>query len=181
MRVPRRGSAGVAFLFALALLSISALGCGLLDRFGQEAEPTPEPDIGATVTAAIAHAAATREAASQTEPQALHPTPAAIPTETPLPTPPAETSGPQDPAETLSTVGSDTTWGYLFDSLTEAERSCIAAELGEERLAQAMGTPVFGSDPARAGNPLFSAVWNRKRPPRFSSSCSPPRWGRRRN
>ena len=154
MRVPRCGSAGVAFLFALALLSVSALGCGLLDRFGPEAEPTPEPDIGATVTAAIAHAAATREAASQTESPTPHPTAAAVPTETPLPTDPAETSGPQDLAETLSTMGPDTAWGSLFDSLTEAERSCIAAELGEERLAQAMDTPVFGSGPGQGWEPI---------------------------
>ena len=111
MRVPRCGSAGVAFLVALALLSISALGCGFLDRFGPEAEPTPEPDIGATVTAAIAHAAATQEAASQAQSPTPHPTPTAILTETPLPANPAETSGPQDLAETLSPMGPDTSLG----------------------------------------------------------------------
>lgn len=145
------GSTGVPALIAVILLSLSAIGCGFIGGSQQETEPTPEPDIGATVAAAIGSITATREAASQAESPTARPTVPSIPTKMASPAAPA---GPQDLAETLSTMGPDSTWGSLFDAFTKEERSCIAAELGEEQLSQMMETQVFGSGPGQGWEPI---------------------------
>ncbi len=154
MRVPCFGNTGVQILIILTILSASALGCGLFGGTDREIEPTPEPDIGATVAAAVSNATATREASSPAESPAPLPTASPVITETPAPAPAARDAGPQDMAAMLSNVGPDTSWQDLFDTFTIEERSCIAAELGEERLAQAMDTPVFGSGPGQGWEPI---------------------------
>ena len=153
MRVPRFGNAGVPVLLLLTMLATSALGCGLIGGSEGGLEPTPEPDIGATVAAAMSRVDATREAAPPVDPQAARPASAPVPSETPAPASGTETAVPQDLAATLSNVGPETSWQDLFDAFTEAEQSCIAAELGEERLSQAMEAPVFGSGPGQGWEP----------------------------
>ena len=154
LRVHGFGRAGVLVLLIIATLSMSALGCGLIGGPEPEPAPTPEPYIGATVAAAMSSITATREAAAPADSAA--PPPAASPakTETPALTPAATNAGSQDLATTLADAGPDSTWGSLFDAFTEAERSCIAAELGEERLSQVMDTPIFGSVPVAGWEPM---------------------------
>ena len=57
----------------------------------------------------------------------------------------------------LSTMEPNSTWGSLFGAFTEKERSCIAAELGKERLSQALDTPVFRSEPDQGWEPIVFA------------------------
>ena len=154
MRVPCNGNAVVPVLLILTILSTSVLGCGLFGVFDQQPEPATEPDIDATITSAVNSVTATREAASQAESPTPRPTTPPTLTEAPEPAPSTETDGPRELAETMSTVGPESTWGSLFDAFTEVERSCIAAELGEERLAEAMDIPVFGSGPGEGWEPI---------------------------
>ena len=58
----RQPSARIAILIGMALLCWFALGCGLFDDDRSEAAPTPEPDITATVQAAVERVESTRQA-----------------------------------------------------------------------------------------------------------------------
>ena len=119
MRVPCFGNAVVPVLVILTTLFLSALGCGLFGGSGPEVEPTPEPDIGATVAAAISDVVATREAASPSAAATSQPASPPVPSETPAAAPSTQNAVPKDRTETLSTVGPDSTWGSLFDAFTE--------------------------------------------------------------
>ena len=154
MRVHRFANAGVSVVLILTLLSVSAVACGLIGGPEREVGPTPEPDIEATVAAAVSRVEATKEAASPQDSQTTRP---ASSPETPASASPTETTIPRDAAATLSTMGPDSTWESLIGSFTEGERSCIATELGEERLSQAMETPVFGNEPDQGWEPIVFA------------------------
>jgi outer membrane protein assembly factor BamB len=152
--IPSLGRIGVSVLASLTLVSVLALGCRLIDGSGPDAEPTLEPDIGATVTAAMNSVVATPEAAAPTEPPKPTSNAAPITTATPAPTPAATTNDPGNLAATLSDVGPETSWGHLFAAFTEAERACITDELGEERLTQVLESPVFQDGPGQDWEPV---------------------------
>lgn len=136
--IARHRASGPAII-VLAALCWLALGCGLLGGDQEEAEPTPEPDIGATISAAQS-ALATRQAAdadAAATPDAAHTLEAS-----PMPAP-ASTAIPSSLDEVLSDVGPDSLWKDVFVAFTETEQSCINAELGEERLAEMLDSPIF--------------------------------------
>ena len=144
----RQPSARIAILIGMALLCWFALGCGLFDDDRSEAAPTPEPDIAATVQAAVERV----ESTGQAEATANAPTPATHPGSTselmidPTASPGAFPS-PGSPAEVeaaLSAAGPDPLWSDVFDALTETERSCLRNDLGDEGLALALGSPIRG-------------------------------------
>ena len=143
----RRRASGSAIIILLAALCWLALGCGLFGGDQRETEPTPEPDIQATISAALQRALATQQAtesaaaATPDSAPAVEPTPE--PTPMPAPTVVLATANPSDLDAVLSNVGPDTRWGEVFDAFTETERTCIRAELGEERLAEMLDSPVF--------------------------------------
>ena len=132
----------------MALLCWFALGCGLFDDDRSEAAPTPEPDITATVQAAVERVESTRQA----EATANAPTPATHPGSTPelmidptaLPGAFPSPGGPAEVEAALSAAGPDPLWSDVFDALSETEQSCLRNELGEEGLASALGSPIRG-------------------------------------
>ncbi len=148
IRIVRQHSLRLAIPIGMALMCWLALGCGLLDRDRSESAPTPEPDIAATVQAALESVESTRQA----EAAAPAPTAEARPEMTPEVTidptaaPAAFRSrgGPAGLEAALSAVGPDPLWSDLFDALTETEQSCLRNELGEEGLASALDSPVYG-------------------------------------
>ena len=139
-----------AILIGMALMCWLALGCGLFDDDRSEAAPTPEPDIAATVRAAVERIESTRQA----EATANAPTPNARPEPTPevMIDPTAapnallgtSSGGPTEVEAALSAVGPNPLWSDVFDALTETERSCLRNDLGEEGLALALDSPVYG-------------------------------------
>ena len=54
----RRASGPAIIIIALAALCWLALGCGLIGGDQRETEPTPEPDLQATISAALRRASA---------------------------------------------------------------------------------------------------------------------------
>ena len=144
----RQPSARTAILIGMALMCWFALGCGLFPGGRSEALPTPEPDIAATVQAAIESLESTRqaEATANAPTTNAHPelTPELMIDPTALPAAFPSTGGPTEVKAALSTAGSDPLWSDVFDALTETERSCLRNELGEEGLALALDSPVYG-------------------------------------
>ena len=146
----RHPSARLAILIGMALMCWLALGCGLFDDDRSEAAPTPEPDIAATMQAAVERVKATRRA----EVTADAPTPGIHQAATPEvmidPTPAPDallrtsSAGPAEVEAALSAAGPDPLWSDVFAALTEAEQSCLRDELGEEGLALALDSPVYG-------------------------------------
>ena len=133
----RRPASGFMIIIALAALCWFVLGCGLFGGGRQEAAPTPEPDIEATISAALQSVAATQQAVEPTA------TPAAAPSATLAPTEDAAVASARDLATVFATAGPDARWGDLFVAFTESERSCISSELGEEQLALAQESPIY--------------------------------------
>ena len=144
----RQPSARIAILIGMALMCWFALGCGLFDDDRSEAAPTPEPDIAATVQAAIERVESTRqaEAAANTPTPATHPgsTPELMIDPTALPDAFPSHEVPAEVEAALSAAGPDPLWSDVFDALSETEQSCLRNELGEEGLASALGSPVRG-------------------------------------
>ena len=135
--IDRRPASGFMIIIALATLCWFVLGCGLFGGGRQEATPTPEPDIQATISVALQSVAATQQAA---EPAA---TPVAEPSATLAPTEDAAVANAGDLATVFAALGPDARWGDLFVAFTESERSCISSELGEEQLALAQESPIY--------------------------------------
>ena len=146
----RQPPARPATLIGMALTCWLSLGCGLFGDERSEAAPTPEPDIAATVQAAVERIESTRQA----EATANAPNPNAHSEVTPEvmidPTAPPNallgtSSGSSTELEAvLSTAGPDLLWSDVFDALTETEQSCLRSELGKQGLALALDSPVYG-------------------------------------
>lgn len=141
----RRSASGFTIIIVMAVLSWFTLACGLFGGDRQDAAPTPEPDISATISAALRNSAATREAA--TSPAAPTPQPVASPmpepTATPAPAGAAPAAEAGDLASALHAVGPDSRWRELFSAFSDSEQSCIRDALGEERLALGMDSPIY--------------------------------------
>ena len=143
--IARRPASGFMIIIVLAALCWFVLGCGLFGGGRQEAAPTPEPDIQATISAALQSVAATQQAVEPTA------TPAAEPSATLAPTEDATVANAGDLATVFATVGPDAHWGDLFVAFTEFERSCISSELGEEQLALAQESPIYHQGDTQEG------------------------------
>ena len=135
-----RTAPSLAIIVTLTVLCWFALGCGLFDGDQPAAAPKLEPDIGATVEAAVRSVEATRQAAESTAAPEPEPTPTMAPTEA------TPTEGTGDLPFSFSELGPDTRWGDLFAAFSEPEQSCIRSELGEEQLAMASESPFFHED-----------------------------------
>ena len=146
--ITRQPSLRLAILIGTALMCWLSLGCGLFGEERSEAAPPPEPDIAATVQAAVESVESTRqaEAAANTRTPATHQgsTPEMMIDPTAPPNAFPASAGPAEVEAALSAAGPDPGWSDVFDALTETERSCLRNELGEEGLASALGSPVYG-------------------------------------
>ena len=141
--ITRRTASSLTIIVALTVLSWFALGCGLFDGGRPAATPKPEPDIGATVDAAVRGVEATQQAAEAMAAAEPEPTAAMAPTKA------ARAEAAKDLPDSLSELGPDARWGDLFATFTEPEQSCIRSELGEAQLAEALNSPVFHEDHAQ--------------------------------
>ena len=156
---------------AVVLALLGLLAIATLTACGSEPEPktaTGAPDSAATSNAAptfepqAAPAAAIDAPPAEVtipEPTAVKPTPIRFPAANPFLVPPVPTQVAQPepgPAQTgpegneaegpamglaYTDFGPDTTWGDVYETLSEGEKSCIRAEMGEERLNQILEQP----------------------------------------
>ena len=141
-RIVPRPALAFVIVIALAAALWPTLGCGLLGGDRQDPEPTEEPNIQATIAAAL-QSVSTREA----EAGSVTPTPAPEPTAESTPAP----SGAGVDSATgldvvLSAIGPETRWNDLFDTFMETERACIEGELGKGPLSEILETPVLRQD-----------------------------------
>ena len=144
----RQPRARTAILIGIALLCWFAMGCGLFDNERSEAAATPEPDIAATVQAAMESVESTRQAEATANAATAEARPELTPELTIDPTaaPAAFGSrgGPAAMEAALSAAGPNPLWSDVFDALTEMEQSCLRNELGEQGLASTLDSPVYG-------------------------------------
>ena len=149
--ITRRHASGSVIIIVLAALCWLALGCGLFGGDQREAEPTPEPDIGATISAALQNVSATQQASESDAAATPDAAPTLEPTPMPAPAVAAAAASSSSLDAVLSNVGPDTLWRDVFGALTETEQTCIRAELGDEKLAEMLDSPIFHEGDAPQG------------------------------
>ena len=133
-------SASLTMVAALMALCWFTLGCGLLAGDQPTTGPTSdEPDVQATIDAAVGSIEATRQAGT---PTAATATAEPKPTATTAPTETAATSA-GDLVGAFSELGPDARWGDVLPAFTEPEQDCIRGELGKAQLAVALEGLVF--------------------------------------
>jgi len=95
-------------------------------------QPAPEPTLAPASTPLVVVPSLTRRPLA---------TPAVEPTSPNNASQVTDTTSPDTAAGTMLHVGPGATWGDVYDSLSEAEQSCILGETGEERLDQMRERP----------------------------------------
>lgn len=152
LKTTRRNGASVVALAALAFLCCYGIACGSDDE-----PPVTEPNVEATIAAAMAKIAATQEVAGPTAtPTATAtntprpsptPTVAPAPTEglTPVPTPPTDVAANVEPLAPLPMTDADA----FLAGLSEAERSCLSKAVSPDQLIAVTNSPELATDGER--------------------------------